>query len=556
MKNAFDRAIRQVQWRCHANLLLEYLVWALFAAGLAMALAAAGQSLFVTYRIQPWMACALVGAAVVAAGIAWGLRRSGPMTAAILLDRRLGLRERFSTALALSASDDPFAQAAVVEAHEAAKRVQVHGQFPIRVGRHWISAAASWLVAGALMFLPPMDLLGLYKQEKQKQDQVRKVEEARAEVKKELDAVKAVVNKMGEKDLAGELAKLDQAAAEGMKPDDVKRQAVKKLEEIAGKMEKKDARKIDTLKELQDRLKGLRGTPDGLNNELNRALAKGDLDKAAQIAKEMQNKLDEGKLDKDQQEAMKKQLQDLAKQLEGLASKTQDLEDALAKAGLDKDLAKLDKDKLKEQLEKQGLSQEQIDQLMEKLAASDAAREAMKKLAQAMAQAGEASGQGAMSQELAELADQLDEIEAQLQDMELAAANLDELKRMMIKMGGEGGMPGECDGEGAIGEWAEGLVLRQGKGTGGPGIGAGKRPSNDGGDVAFQKEKVTTPVKDGPAIASTFVKGGQVKGESQKQFKEIVQAAKDAAADAITENQIPKKYEGAIKEYFGQIDKK
>ena len=52
------------------------------------------------------------------------------MQASLLLDERLGLRERFSTTLALADSDDPFAKAARVESLAAIQRVDLRGHFP------------------------------------------------------------------------------------------------------------------------------------------------------------------------------------------------------------------------------------------------------------------------------------------------------------------------------------------------------------------------------------------------------------------------------------------
>lgn len=67
--------------------------------------------------------------------------------------------------------------------------------------------------------------------------------------------------------------------------------------------------------------------------------------------------------------------------------------------------------------------------------------------------------------------------------------------------------------------------------------------------------KAPTPVGEGPMIASTFIKGQQIKGESTKEFSAAVEAAKDSAAQAINDNEIPKKYEGAIKDYYNGFNK-
>jgi len=58
----------------------------------------------------------------------------------------------------------------------------------------------------------------------------------------------------------------------------------------------------------------------------------------------------------------------------------------------------------------------------------------------------------------------------------------------------------------------------------------------------------------GPAIASWYFQESQIKGEAKREFTEVVQAARDGAAAAISDNEIPRKYEEAIKNYFGRLE--
>ena len=46
----------------------------------------------------------------------------------------------------------------------------------------------------------------------------------------------------------------------------------------------------------------------------------------------------------------------------------------------------------------------------------------------------------------------------------------------------------------------------------------------------------------------------QVKGEARRTFSDVVQAGRASAAEAISENEIPRRYEGAVKEYFSQLE--
>ena len=55
-------------------------------------------------------------------------------------------------------------------------------------------------------------------------------------------------------------------------------------------------------------------------------------------------------------------------------------------------------------------------------------------------------------------------------------------------------------------------------------------------------------------IASWYFKESQIKGQAKREFSEVIQTGRDAAAEAITENEIPRRYEDAIKKYFGRLE--
>lgn len=55
-------------------------------------------------------------------------------------------------------------------------------------------------------------------------------------------------------------------------------------------------------------------------------------------------------------------------------------------------------------------------------------------------------------------------------------------------------------------------------------------------------------------IASWYFKESQIKGQAKREYSEVIQAGRDSAAEAITENEIPRRYEDAIKKYFGQLE--
>jgi len=59
----------------------------------------------------------------------------------------------------------------------------------------------------------------------------------------------------------------------------------------------------------------------------------------------------------------------------------------------------------------------------------------------------------------------------------------------------------------------------------------------------------------GPVIASWYFKGEQVKGESKRKYQEVVEAARDRAAEAITDKQVPREYQKTVMDYFKRMEK-
>jgi hypothetical protein len=76
-----------------------------------------------------------LGLAVLVAGIMALMNRSTREAAAVAIDEKLLLKEKFSTALQVRNWDDPFAKAVVLDAEATAAKVQLQGQFPVRFPR-------------------------------------------------------------------------------------------------------------------------------------------------------------------------------------------------------------------------------------------------------------------------------------------------------------------------------------------------------------------------------------------------------------------------------------
>ena len=547
MFKTIDKKLRLVRIRCSINLLLRHLGRVLAVAGIIAILAILTERLLAMTVIEPWSLWSFWTATLVLVLLLWMLKQPSRMQVSLLVDRRLKLRERLSTTLALAASEDPFAEAARQDALDVARRIKPQAHFPVRPSRCWLYATGAWALAILCMFVPQKDLFGARSKRDRQDKNARQVQVAEAEVKKAADPVKMAVKQLDNPELQEALGDLEQTQ-KGAKPDQLKRDAIRKLGGLSDRLKNmQNGTTLESVNLMQQMLKQLKGSTNPVSQQLRLAMAQGNFADAANILRQLQKQLAEGKLSSPQRQELSRELQNLAKQLQALAEKNQELEKELEKLGLDKKLANMDANQLKQALKKQGLANDKIQELLRKAAACRMACSRCSGMGQAMAACG--AGAGLSGDELNSIMEQLDDLEALKQQLALTEASIEEIGRAMACLGA-----GMCQGMGYQGPWMEGYSRGAGGGTGGPGIGYGPRNTAENGQTANQKTRVQSKGGKGPVIASWYFKDSQVVGEARRDFSEVIQAARDIAAEAVSENEIPRKYEDAVKQYFTQLE--
>jgi hypothetical protein len=522
-------------------------VWCL-AAGLALATVALGVEKLGRLPIPgaAWLPFAIAGGlSVVVAALIAALTGPDRTEAAVALDRAFGLNERLSTALTLPEElrETPAGRALVQDAIRHVSDLDVLDRFGLSVPRRaWVPVIPVVLAAG--MILVPSDWTSQSKASGKPSADPARDQKAVAKQSDALSKRVAEQRKQMDKQKFAEtdrlLAEVEKAANDLAKsPPAEKDKAMMALNKLT-----------DALKERQKQL----GSPEQVSRQLQqlkdmgsqgpaddfaKAMAKGDFEKAAKELKQIQQKLASGKMTEKEKEALKNQVQEMAQQLQKLAN-------------LDER-----KKQLEEAKKNGGLSKEQFEKEMAKLNDQAKNLEKLQKMAEQLAKAGQEMKQGDMKkaaealgmteQQVQKMAQELQE----LQSLESAMTDLQECKN---------GMNADGEGKNQLGEGFNqiGQNMRRNRGDGNGmnrGIGDGERPEAPD-DVATYKSQTKNQFTKGAAVVEgTAPPIHQTKGQSQITIQGEVEANTGSAADALSNQKIPKSVEKHIRGYFDQINK-
>jgi HPt (histidine-containing phosphotransfer) domain-containing protein len=226
-------------------------------------------------------------------------------------------------------------------------------------------------------------------------------------------------------------------------------------------------------------------------------------------------------------------------------------------------------------LKKSNLSREQIQKLLDEVSkAVDPASDYGKVkdlLNNAVAQMKQGQQPGA-AQSLADAAKELEKLLQQMGDAQSLQATLEALQKAQMCVGtgkswaqckspgmGKGGKPGR-----GVGTWADdtgwlyypevterwdnsGLVRPDMDPRGLTDRGEGELSDN------LAPTKIHGQINPGGSMPSITLRGVSIKGQSKVQYEEAVKAAQTEAQSALNQDQVPKAYQGAVKNYFDDL---
>jgi len=246
--------------------------------------------------------------------------RITPLTVANEIDVALGLRERVSSALALSGQQrkrDPFIRAVVKDAARAIKKLPLRRVYPWSLPRSWQLALPGLLIVAALTFLPQ---LNWFISESDRAE-AKLVQQEGHKLKELAEAIKQEAEKRQDPILEQQAEEIQRVGEKLSQGQIKKKEALKELQRLKEKLEAQAQIEVpegerQLTAELAKQLMQLDST-----RELGEMLEEGNLQALTEQLAELLKNLSAGKLSPGQ-EAM---LDDLLKALEeGLKSEAAD----------------------------------------------------------------------------------------------------------------------------------------------------------------------------------------------------------------------------------------
>jgi uncharacterized coiled-coil DUF342 family protein len=422
------RQIARVSRRLFLQTLLDSLAWC-WAGAVLLATIWFLVEPFVPGDRPEWsrwaVAGSLGGLATLLAVVLALIRAPSRLAAALLLDERFGLKERVTTSLTLAPEHVPLpaAQALLADVGERVVSLDIRSRFPVALRWHALLVPlGGLLLAVVAVFYEPSrtqatplpEDLALAPANRSEIEQKVKELEKKAREKRELNKA------TGEKadPLDEELKKLLN------RPRDTQEEVRNRIKDLTA-LEEKIKNRQDALAEkaqaIKDQLRQMNqmsgmDTKNGPAKDLQKAVDKGDFNKAQEEVERLAKKLKNNELTEQDREQLKKQLQDLQEKLKRLSDpkeqeeKLQELrrQGKIDQDQLDRALDQLRKNSQRLNRDDQERLQEIADALREcercmKRGDSDKAAEALKKAGQCMRKMDDLENMQEMQEQLEQL---------------------------------------------------------------------------------------------------------------------------------------------------------
>jgi len=283
--------------------------------------------------------------------------------------------------------------------------------------------------------------------------------------------------------------------------------------------------------------------------------------------------------DLDVAETSLEKLQSMAQALEQLQMSAQKLGKDLAEQlqNGQAEAAQGTLEKMATQLKSSGLTPDQLKSILDEVSKAVAPAGQYGKVADYLKQGAKQMQSGekaAAAQSLADAAKELENLMAQLEDAKSLMATLEALQRAQMAIGngqkwGQSRTPRAGQGGGVgdgVGTWADDSqwldiseIKDRWDNSGVVRPDEDPRGVTDRGDAQLADNLAPTKVKGqinpGGPMPSITLRGVSIKGMSKVDFKEVATAAQSDAQSALSQDQVPRAYQSAVRDYFDDLKK-
>ena len=488
--------------------------------------------------IEGWMWGAVVlvalGLGIVAAAFWAVIRGRGPIDAAIEIDRRFRLKERVSSALALSDQEraSPLGQALVNDAVRRVRRIDVGEHFTISPGRQLLLPLVPGVLAlVALLFHPAVD----DKQARASTDAAvkKQIEQSTEGLRRKLMEQRKRALEEGLKDAHELFKRLEEGTddlVDRSKPE--RKQALVKLNELAREVQKR-REQLGGAEKIQNQLNQLKNIDRGPADKFLSAVKKGNFKQAQEELEQLKTKLDQGDLTDQERQQLADQLKQMQEKLEKLADAHRQAQQDLQQ--------RIDQARQAGQEDEAGKLQEQLDRLRQQLPQMNQLQDLANKLGQCAQclQDGQLKDAGNM---LDQLQTDVTSLQEQLQELEMldeAMSQLAQCRNQMVCPNCGGAGCGDCQGD------------KPGRGLG-AGKGIGDRPKEKD-DVSFYDTQASVKTGRGAASIAGEVEGPNLKGDAQQEIQQQYDSARRQSTDPLVGRQMSREHRRHAQEYFDRF---
>lgn len=469
------------------------------------------------------------------------------------VDKRCNLKERLSTSLSLEGdlAKSEIARALITDTEKSTGQINLTREFPLKPTR--LFCLPCLLVPCMFLLYLWVDPVGIAKAEpvsESKVEEKNQVNEAAKLLKRQIQQRKRNASEKGlleAEKLYGRLESKIDSVIKDPKMD--QKQTMIAMNDLKKQLEQRSSQlsNPESFKKILAQMKGLQA---GVGKEMLDAMKKGDYKSAKERIDQLANQLQKEGLSEQEKASLKKELDALG--------------NALKKSS---DAATQQKNQLERQLEsaREVGDQAEVARLQEQLQSLDAQERQMQSLREMSALMESASKSldndqlmdaSASMEELAQRLDQMQKEASELKDLESTLGDIDQSKSAMRCQACSGSGCSQCSGSSmSSGQMAS----RQANGSGtargdglGKGSGFGDRPETESETNTYQTQ-VQGKLTEGKSVIAGIADGPNRKGVSREDLKQAIKASLKEQGSPSENQVIPRAEREHARQYFDQL---